>query len=101
MGQDLLGGRDMNRQDILRAICEFDKNYRGKFSGKDDWASWIKDGRYRYAVYYRGRLYPAKFITHLATGRSRDDFSGGEETNDPLINLGFEIINLHDGDAVV
>lgn len=44
-----------------------------------------------------GNYYPPKHILSQATGISTRDFSGGDETNNVLRQLGFEVIDKQRG----
>ncbi|MFJ7976655.1 hypothetical protein ACIQZI_13280 [Peribacillus sp. NPDC096379] len=49
-----------------------------------------------YDLVFKGQRYPPKEVLHLASfeavGREVDILYGGDQTNDKLINLGFEIV---------
>src|SRR5262245_7604493 len=84
---------NVDRESVLKAIKEFDANLRST----GEWSNW--DRRYDYAIEIDDRLYQAKQILSMATGRSKEDFSGGEQTNRPLLQLGFKIVDIRDLDS--
>ena len=90
-----------SRREVLRAMEEFDDNYRGKNINGEDWANWIKDGRHKYSIFYKGKLYPVKIIVSIASGEKRTDFYGGEQSYGVLIDLDFDIILITDGSSVL
>jgi hypothetical protein len=80
------------RDRIIEALNRFDREDRGR----DEWRTWQSNGNYEHALRIEGRLYPVKEIISLATGASKDSFSGGTEANSYIENLGFEIVPLRE-----
>lgn len=81
---------DVDRESVLEALKYFDGNLRPT----PEWSDWER--RYDYAIEVEDRRYPAKQILSIATGESNEDFPGGDQTNQPLLNLGFKIVDLRD-----
>jgi hypothetical protein len=78
MARPRLGGVDVERSDVLRAISAFDREWPETHLYDD----WLSKRTYRYALSYNDRLYPPKRILNLATGVSLREFSGGvDQTN--------------------
>lgn len=86
--------KNISRSAVLKAIEEIEKNGvpRGRESRK-------------YNLTYKNRKYPPKYIVSLANkyvnGAEFDssEFSGGQETNDFLTNLGFSITSLNNNNS--
>lgn len=89
MGSVTLLRREVTRGHVLDALDQFDSEY----PSTNDYDSWLDKGNYKYALTYRGRLYPCKYILSLASGFDRRDFGGGEQTNRVFRTLGFQVIN--------
>lgn len=81
---------DVNRDELLAAIEEFDAHERG-----DD--SWLENRAHRYALTHEGRRYPVKRVISLATGTPVSQFSGGRESNRYVRQRGFDVIELWEG----
>jgi len=81
-------GISISRQDVLRALVEFDAVYGDDTNAYD---GWLDKGVYRYALEVGGRLYPPKHILSVVSGIPTTDFSGGEQTNRVFRQLGFEV----------
>lgn len=84
---------DISKKDLERALLEFDV----KFRDAADWSNWQEDRSHKYAIRHFDNLYPAKMAISLATGHSRQKFSGGESAgaaNQFVRDLGFEVIPL-------
>ena len=79
----------VTREDILRAMREFDQSY----PDRNLYDRWLEKANYKYAISEGDRLYPPKHILSQATGISTREFSGGYETNTIFRQLGFEIID--------
>lgn len=82
-----------SREELLRAMAEFDQALRGT----PHWVGWESLGRQKYAVRYEGRLYPVKTVISLASGIPRAEFSGGTGANSYLRSLGFDVIQVSSG----
>jgi len=80
--------KNISRDDILKAIVEIDENG-------------IPSNRHsvKWSVNHLGSLYPPKYLISVANRKINGEnwdpskFSGGEETNDYLKSLGFEIVS--------
>lgn len=72
---------------ILLAIDRFDQELRGT----SDWLKWEEDVNHKYAIRHEDRLYPVKKIVSLATSTPTQEFSGGDEVNKYVRDLGFKI----------
>jgi hypothetical protein len=78
----------ITREAILTAMDRYDQQYR----------SHAHDAGRRYAIRYRDKLYPPKYVLSLAINRPRTSFSGGKgqnATNTVFANLGFEIVSAN------
>jgi hypothetical protein len=82
----------VSRDRIIDAIRQFDREERES----DEWRNWQSNSNYEHAIRFEDRLYPVKEIIHLATGASKDTFSGGPEANSYVEGLGFQVIRLRD-----
>jgi hypothetical protein len=77
---------NIEREHIIKAIREIDSN--GILPGRES---------RKFCLIYEGRQYPPKYLLSLANRFANDEeldpseFSGGQETNDFLKRLGFEI----------
>ena len=80
--------RSITREDILRAIHEFDS----RFVDSNDHLGWLDNPAYRYAVVHNRRAYPPKLILSWASDADRSRFNGGEQTNTVFRQLGFEVV---------
>jgi hypothetical protein len=78
------GEREVTRDQILKGMDEFDRDYRGE----------VPDTGKLWFVNERGKQYPPKYALSLGTGIPRNEFSGGGQTNRPLIDLGFDLVKL-------
>lgn len=76
-------------KDILTALSDFDAQY----PDANEYDSWLEKDMYKYAIQYREKLYPCKYILSQATGIDTSEFSGGEQTNSVFRNLGFHVID--------
>jgi len=86
---------DVSRENLIDAMQRFDVELRGR----PEWANWETGAGQKYAVEHNGRLYPPKGVISLATGRDRDSFSGGEQSNGYFAARGFTIKTLIDSPA--
>jgi len=89
MTQVVFKGQTVTREAILGAIGAFD----AEFPDSALYERWLEKESYKYAVSYTGRFYPPKRILSLATGISTTQFSGGDQTNNVFLALGFEVGN--------
>lgn len=81
---------DVTPEEILKALQIFDSTQRSL----TEWQGWEKKKSQKYALSYKGRLYPPKEIISIATGVPVSDFSGGDQSNSYLRRRGFEVITL-------
>ena len=72
---------------IDEALAQFDQEERGS----PKWKGWEERKSFKHAIVKNGRLYPPKEILALATGLPVSEFGGGPETNDYLVERGFQI----------
>jgi hypothetical protein len=79
----------VTRQGILDALHEFSRHY----PDTNNYARWLDNPAYKYAVEYDGRLYPPKHILSTVTGVPTAHFNGGEQTNRVFRQLGFVVID--------
>ena len=89
MTQVVFKGQTVTREAILGAMRAFD----AEFPDSALYERWLEKESYEYAVTYAGRFYPPKRILSLATGISTTQFSGGDQTNNVFLALGFEVGN--------
>jgi 5-methylcytosine-specific restriction protein A len=87
----------VTRDAILKAIAECDAKGRDAFLAHHGFGRATK-----YELHHEARSYDSKAIVGVAyryaTGlrATRDDFSGGEETNRVLRHHGFDVVTIHD-----
>ena len=82
-------GKKITREAIFTAIKDFDKTY----THTNQYDNWLEKDNYKFSLTYAGKLYPPKFILSQARGISTQEFSGGEQTNKVLRQLGFVVID--------
>ncbi len=87
-------GRPITRDDVLASLRRFDAEYRDT----NDYDRWLDKGNYRYALRYRERLYPCKYVLAGASGLDVSDFGGGKQTNSKFTALGFDVIEKPEKD---
>ncbi len=80
-------GANISRDDVLRAFELFDDLY----PATKDYADWLENDAYKYAIRYQGKLYPPKHILSQISGIPTTEFSGGDQTNRVFRQLGFEV----------
>jgi len=80
-------GVTIKQEAVLRALDDFDDCY----PSTNQYDNWLDKDGYKYAIRYRGRLYPPKHILSEVSGISRADFGGGKQTNRVFRQLGFEV----------
>ena len=83
---------DSTKDDILKAMKNFDAEYRGK----PYWRGWKKKRQHKYAIFYMEKVYPVKMIIKMATDYPQAQFSGGREANLYIEKLGFQIKTLRE-----
>jgi hypothetical protein len=81
-------GRIVTDRDIITATKRYDQQY----PVTNDYDGWLNNGRYKWALRRRGRLYPPKLILSRVSGKYVGDFSGGDQANRVFDDLGFLII---------
>ncbi|MBN9389371.1 MAG: AAA family ATPase [Chloroflexi bacterium] len=86
----------LTREKILAEMEMFDWQDRAD-SGPNGWFDWenssrVTGGRYKYAIRYKGQLYPPRLIFNRAVGGDQDYTTNVARRN--LTNLGFEVITL-------
>jgi MoxR-like ATPase len=83
---------EVDRSAIESALQRFDAELRNS----KEWSDWEKDGNFDYAIDFNGRRYPPKQIVSMATGTSKNQFSGGPPTNSVLEDLGFDVKRIRE-----
>lgn len=83
---------NVSGEKVIQALEEFDEKYRGGYR----WDNFIEKKNHKYAIKYQNKCYPVKKVISLATGVHISTFSGGNEANDYIRKLGFEIIDLEE-----
>jgi len=84
---------ELSAEKVEMAIQRFDRDFRGL----DEWKGWEENMAHKYAIEYRGHLYPVKKIASLASGVPVSEFSGGRyagHANRLLEAHGFTVIPL-------
>jgi 5-methylcytosine-specific restriction protein A len=89
MSSTIFKGTTVTRQDILKAMGDFDAEY----PDANTYDKWLDKDIYRYAVHYGDKPYPCKYILSQASGIPIREFSGGEQTNRVFRDLGFDVVN--------
>jgi len=89
-GVKSMGLPEVSADKIIEALKIFDEEYRNL----ENWWGWMDSPQQKFALEYEGKYYPPKMIISLATGISRDNFSGGKQSNNYLQNIGFKIVEL-------
>jgi hypothetical protein len=82
---------ECNADDVRAAMARFDAEMRDS----SDWANWNEKKNHKFAFVEQARHYPMKEIISMASGTSKDDFSGGEEAIRFAKKLGFDVEALH------
>ncbi len=80
-------GREVTRAAIVRALAFFDAAY----PESNDYDGWLEKRHYRWALRVAGRLYPPKFILHLATDIPLADMTSAKRRAAVLRALGFAV----------
>jgi 5-methylcytosine-specific restriction protein A len=68
---------------------DFDECY----PSTNQYANWLDNNAFKYAIRYRGKLYPPKHILSEVSNIPTTDFIGGEQTNCVFRQLNFEVGN--------
>ena len=83
--------KTVTREDVLRAIQEFN----GEFPNAEDYDNWIHNRNYKYALLFKDKFYPCKYIMGQAIRADHPPLNGGwlgsTSVNVYFQNLGFEI----------
>jgi hypothetical protein len=75
---------------LEQVMDQFDKELRNTST----WERWQEDEVYKYAIERNGKLYPVKKIVSLATNVPVDQFSGGQQANSYVEELGLKVIEI-------
>lgn len=84
--------KNISKEAVLKAMDDIDQN--GVPKNRNSTKYWLRD---------RNKYYPPKYVISLANKYQSGielkpvDFSGGEEANNFLINLGFQIVDNTSG----
>jgi hypothetical protein len=89
--------QEIDSKNLLDAMVRFDSEFRAS----PDWAHWIDNKNFKYAVFHKFNLYPVKQIISMATGVSRETFSGGDQANRYVVARNFSVIPLRDSSWVI
>jgi hypothetical protein len=82
-------GITITRQQVEDALREFARQY----PDPESYENWLQNNNYKFAISYKGRLYPPKYILSMITGIPTPKFSGGKPTNRVFRDLGFEVVD--------
>lgn len=77
MKETVFKGIVVTNRVIVKTIGDFESQY----PNTNACDSWLDKNTYKYAVEYRGKCHPPKYILSQATEISILDFNGGQETN--------------------
>jgi len=89
--------QEIDSRNLLYAMERFDSEFRAS----PDWAHWTDNEIFKYAIFHHFNLYPVKQIISMATGVSRETFSGGDQANSYVAARGFSVIPLRDSSWVI
>ena len=78
----------IKREAVIRTMDYFDDCY----PSTNQYDNWLDKGTYKYAIRYRGRLYPPKHNLSVVSGILTSHFNGGVQTNRVFWELGFDIV---------
>lgn len=81
---------------FLQAFKQFDADMRNT----SEWSHWEENANHQYAILHEGKRYPVKQLISMALQIPRYSFSGGNEANQYVRRLGFQVISLQDGSVV-
>ena len=81
----------ITREMVLKGLSDFDQ----KYPHTNDYDNWLEKRNYKYELVEKGRRYPPKYILSEVRGISTENFGGGNQTNQVLTSLGFEIRKKH------
>lgn len=88
---------NVGREKILEVMEKFDLEERTDKSYPNGWYNWenstrVTSGKYKYAIRYKGQLYPPRHIFNMAAGGKQDYTT--DVARRYLTNIGFELITL-------
>ena len=66
----------VTREGILSAIIEFDR----EFPNTNDYDRWLEEENYKYALVFKNKLYPPKYIMSLVLGIPTSELMGGDSS---------------------
>ncbi len=81
---------EVSAEQISSALDKFDFELRSV----PEWAEWSSKESFKYAIFHNFNIYPVKQIVSMATGVSKDSFSGGDQANNFVKSKGFKIVDL-------
>jgi hypothetical protein len=81
---------ETTRESVIGAMRRFDQELRNS----SDWKDWENKDPYKYAIEFEGGHYPVKAIVSMAADTPVGSFSGGDEANNRVKELGFQVITL-------
>ena len=79
----------VKRVAVIRAMDDFNECY----PSTNQYDNWLDKRIFKFAIRYRGRLYPPKHILSMTSGIPTTHFNGGAQTNRVFRQLGFEVGN--------
>jgi 5-methylcytosine-specific restriction enzyme B len=88
MAQTEFKGIKISSNDVLKALEAFNKQYPSS-----EYKNWLYNESYKFALKHDNKFYPPKYILSQITGISLNKFSGGEQTNNVFLELGFDIVD--------
>lgn len=80
----------LSHDQVVEALTRFDAEYREA----PEWQGWENRLNHKYAIEYRGALYPVKKVVSLASGVPTKAFGGGKPANSLIEHAGFDVIPL-------
>ena len=88
---------DVNSKNLLDAMEQFDS----EVSATPNWDKWTDNENFKFAIFHNFNVYPVKQIISMATGVSREAFSGGDQSNRYVAARGFSVpFVIHHGPFV-
>jgi 5-methylcytosine-specific restriction protein A len=81
---------DVSVNQVISAMDRFD----AEFSSDPEWLDWSSKESFKYAIFHNFNIYPVKQIVSMATGVSKDSFSGGDQANNFIKAKGFKVVEL-------
>ena len=80
-------GKFITREMVIKALGDFDQ----KYANTNNYDHWLEKSNYKYELIENGKRYPPKHILSEVRKISKEKFGGGNQTNQVLKALGFEI----------